>query len=433
MISRFRLAFALALTLPCIAARAQMLPPDQTLLPFTRYMAVRERMIVGFDTPGVRVGSFTLKPTLDVTGNYNDNAFALQNPRIGAGYVAISPGVQLQSNFSNRSLDLNVSSEIDRFFTHTSENTESVNVSAYGTQDLGSSTRVRGIVRYNQQRESRESENSFSLTERPIRYEQETGAIGLSHRFARVLISGDAGVTRSHFFDARRLLQNQLTPSPLDPLLSEQYRNNDNLELKLRAEIAQSQALSYFAQVTRDATSYDRDLQFGFGRESKNYEVLGGVRFELPVLARGEIGIGYQDSSYRGAQFSRSSGLAVNSTVMFFPTQLLTVTVDVRRAANNAGLTNAASYVQLSGGAHVDYELLRTLILGAGVQLERDTFNGIDRRDARVGFNGTVDWRFTPRLWLRGGYDRLDLSSNGIKRYNSFVRNRFTLGIGIRL
>lgn len=431
MIKRFWLAFALSLTLPGVAARAQMLPPDQTLLPFTRYMAVRERMIVGFDTPGVRVGSFTLRPTLDVTANYNDNAFALQNPRIGAGYVAITPAAQLQSNWSSRSLALDASAEIDRFLTHTSENTETVNTSAYGTQQLGSNTLVRAIVRYNEQRESRESENSFSLTERPVRYEQETGAFGLSHRFARVLISGNAGVTRSHFFDARRLI-NGLTPSPLDPLFGQQYRNNDNFELKLRAEVAQSQALSYFAQITRDATSYDRDPQFGFGRESKNYEVLGGVRFELPVLARGEVGIGYQDSSYRGAQFSRSSGLAVNSTVMFFPTQLLTVTVDVRRAANNGSLTNANSYVQLSGGAHIDYELLRTLILGAGVQLERDTFNGVDRRDGRVGFNGTVDWRLTPRLWLRGAYDRLDLSSNGIARYNSFVRNRFTLGIGIR-
>ncbi len=432
MTKRLLLAFATSLTLTSVAACAQMLPPDQTLLPFTRYMAVRERMILGFDTPGVQVGSFTLRPTLDLTGDYNDNAFALQSPRIGAGYVAITPAAQLQSNLSNRSITLGASAEFDRFFTHTSENTETVNTSAYGTQELGSNTIVRAIVRYNEQRESRESENSFSLTERPVRYEQETGAIGLSHRFASVLISGDAGVTRSHVFDARQL-PNNLIALPTDPLVSEQYRNNDNFELKLRAEVAQSQALSYFAQVTRDATSYDRDPQFGFGRESKNYEVLGGVRFELPVLARGEIGIGYQDSSYRGTKFSRSSGLAVNSTVMFFPTQLLTVTVDVRRAANNAGLTNASSYVQRSGGAHIDYELLRTLIFGAGVQFERDRFNGIDRRDGRLGFNGTVDWRFTPRLWLRGAYDRLDLSSNGVDRYNSFVRNRFTLGIGVRL
>ncbi len=416
-----------------VAAHAQMLPPDQTLLPFNRYVAVRDRTLTGYDTPGVRVGGFTLRPSLDVTANYNDNAFADDRLRVADGYLGLSPSATLQSNFSTGSVAVNANSEIDRFFTHPSENSETVNVSTYGTKDIGASTLVRGIARYEQSRESRESQNAFALTVRPIRYETETGAVGLSHTFTHILVSGSAGVTRSHFFNGKLKLNGQL--------FDQQYRNNDQFELRLRTEVAQSQALSYFAQVTRDTTSYQPDRVQGFSRESKGYEVLGGVRFELPVLARGEIGVGYLNSSYRDAHFNTFSGLAVDGRLMLFPTQLMTYTITARRSVSNSGLQNSASYVSLLGGVRVDYELLRTLILGAGVDLERDTFNGfninnrrgVDRRDGRVMVDATADWRFTPRLWLRTRYDRADVSSDGIDRYKSFVRNRFTIGVGLRI
>lgn len=412
-----------------VAAHAQMLPPDQTLVPFQRNVAVRDRMFAGFEAPGIRVGGFSLRPSLDVTANYNDNAFASDDygpapqPKVADGYLAVSPSASLVSNFSTGSVSLNASGEVDRFFTHPAENRESVVGSAYATKDVGTGTRLRGIVRYDQQRESRESQNAFRLTDRPIRYEQETGAFGVSQTFNHLLISANAGVTRSHFFDG----------TIGGVRFDQQYRNNDQFELKLRTEFAQSQALSYFAQVTRDATSYNPDVINHVDRETKNYEVLGGVRFELPVLARGEIGVGYLNSSSRDARFRTFSGLAVNGQLMFFPTQLMTYTVTARRSVNDAGLVNSANYVALSGGARVDYELLRTLILGAGVDLERDTFNGLNRRDGRVMIDATADWRFTPRFWLRTRYDRADVSSNGLDRYKSFVRNRVTVGVGIRI
>lgn len=424
-----RLLFAAPMLAASVVARAQMLPPDQTLVPFTRYVAVRERMLMGYDATGIRVGGFNLRPAVDVSTNYNDNAFAndeysrIPQPRIVDGYLSVAPSAQLQSNFSTGSVSINASGEIDRFFTYPSENTESVNTSVYGTKDIGASTRVRGIVRYDQERESRESQNAFAPTDRRIRFETETGAVGISHTFSNVLVSGSAGVTRAHYFNG----------TIKGVMFDQQYRNDDNFELRLRTEVAQSQALSYFAQVTRDATSYDPDRALGFARESKNYEVLGGVRFELPVLARGEIGIGYLNSSYRDARFRTFSGLAIDGRLMFFPSQLTTVTLTGRRSVSDAGVVQAASYIALTGGVRVDHELLRTLILGAGVDLERDTFNGFDRRDGRLTIDATADWRFTPRLWLRTRYDRAGVSSDGVDRYKSFVRNRVTIGVGFRI
>ena len=195
--------------------------------------------------------------------------------------------------------------------------------------------------------------------------------------------------------------------------------------LRVRAEVAQSPSLAYFAQATQEWIDYRVG---GRGRGTKNLELLGGVRFELPIRARGEIGVGYVHAKFDGAATS-FSGVAVNSKVIFFPTELLTVTVNAQRSVNDAGTPNLSGYVSLSGGAQADYELLRNLILGANIQFERDTFNGLDRRDRRAGGGASVEFRSRGGWALRASYDILDLSSTGAARGKSFMRNRALLGL----
>jgi len=406
------------------AAEAQMLPPDDSLVRFGRYVAVRERQIPGYEASGVPVGSFTLYPSLAVSGEYNDNVYALGSGKVDDAFVRFEPAAQLQSNWTRRSLNLSASGQIDRYLHQTSENEADVNLSAYGIQEIGSGTRIRLIGRYQEARESRESQNAFVLTDRPIRYEAATAALGLSQRFASILVSGEAGITRSTYFDGT--LRDGGT-------LDQTYRDNDLKRLRLRTEIAQSPSLAYFAQVTYDITDYRRSATEDFDRNSRSYELLGGVRFELPVLARGEVGIGYVNTDYHGAQFRSFSGLAVRSKVVLFPTQLTTVTLTAQRSVEDAGIPQSSGYVALSGGVQVDHELLRSLVLGANVQLERDSFNGIDRHDGRVGVGANAEYKLKRGLSLRVGYDRLDLSSHGADRYKSFTRDRVLVGVGLRI
>lgn len=404
------------------AAQAQMLPPDESLLRFGRYVAVRDRVIPGYEQAGIPLGSFTLRPSIDVSGEYNDNIFTLPADKVGDTFIRIAPSAQLQSNWSRRSLTLTADAQIDRYANHSSENEADVDLSAYGIQELGAGTRVRLIGRFHDARESRESENAFTLTERPVRYRTETGGIGLSQRFANVLISGEAGITHSNYFDAR------LTDgTPVD----QDYRDNDLKRVRARAEILQSPALAYFAQATYDWTDYRLQSAAGLDRNSRAYELLGGVRFELPVLMRGELGVGYVHADYQGVQFRSFSGLAINSKILFFPTQLTTVTVTAQRSVEDAGIPTSSGYVVLNGGVQIDHELLRSLILSAKAQVERDTFNGIDRRDRRIAFGASADYRLNRTMSLRLSYDRLDLSSSGADRYKAFTRNRVLLGLGL--
>lgn len=398
------------------SARAQLLPPADSLVQFNRYTAVRDRVTPGYAPVDIALGSFTLSPALDVSGEYNDNIFALETPRVGDEFIDIAPSALLQRNSDDRLLSLNASGHLDRYATHPSENTEEVDVAGYGTQQLGKGTKLRIIARYHQDRESRESQNAYVLTQRPIRYETSTAALGVTQRLASVLLSGEAGFQRAHYFNAALF-----NGTPLD----QQFRDNDLKTVRLRAEVAQSPSLAYFAQATQAWVDY---RVAGPGSGTRNLELLGGVRFELPIRARGEIGVGYVHASFDSAVRS-FSGVAVNTSVTFFPTELLTVTVTGQRSVNDAGTPNASGYVALSGGVQADYELLRNLIFGANVAYERDTFNGFDRRDRRAAGGANVEYRSSGGWALRASYDVLDLASTGTARYKSFSRNRALVGL----
>lgn len=403
-------------------AMAQFLPPEESVR-FTRYVPVRERQIPGYEAVGLPVGSFTLFPALDVSANATDNVFA-QSDRVSDVFARVAPSARLASNWAGRSLNLSADAIVDRYAKRTTENVAAANLSAYAVQEFAGELRLRLLGRFHADRESRESQNAFAFTVRPVKFNETIVAGGLSKRFGIVQVAGEAGYQRFGFDDARLRSGG---------ILDQDYRDGHVTAVRGRLDLIQSSALAYFVQGTNSRSSYAQRNPSGARRGADTTEILAGARFELPILARGEIGVGYISSTYRDAKFRRFSGLAVNSRVTFFPTQLTTVTVNALRSVNDAGTPDSSNYVSLLGGIQVDHELLRALILSANIQFQRDTFNGSDRRDERVLLGASAEYRVTRVLSLRAAFDRLDLSSDGAARYKSFTRDRASLGVGVRM
>ena len=109
------------------------------------------------------------------------------------------------------------------------------------------------------------------------------------------------------------------------------------------------------------------------------------------------------------------------------------MTVSAQRAVNDAGTPDSTGYIATTGGIQVDHELLRNLVLGAGIQYEHDNFNGVDRRDRRFGATASAEYRIGRSLWLRADYDMIDLKSHGTESFRSFNRNRASIGIRYRV
>lgn len=419
----FRLSAATAALLAAVPASAQILPPDEGER-YLRTTAVRDRQVPGYDAPGLPVGVFTLSPSLMVDANYTDNLFATEDDTTDDAFLRVAPSLRLQTDGRTRSLNVSADASFDRHLRRSSENVDAVSLSAYGTQELPGDLRLRGIARFRVDRESRESQNAFAFTRRPVNYRAGGGGVGVSKRVNKWMLAVEGGLERVDFDDA------QFTGGGV---LDQDYRDGSVRQVLGRIDFLLSPAVAQFVRVTHNSSVYAQRSPLGIRRGAETTEALAGARFELPVLARGEIGIGYIQSSFRDGRERHFSGLAVNTHVTFFPTQLTNVTVSAVRSVNDAGTPESSTYVATVGGIQVDHELYRSLILGAGAQYERDRFNGADRSDRRIAVNATADYRLNPWLSLRLSYDRLDLSSHGTERYKSFTRNRGMIGLGVRI
>lgn len=414
----------LAPLLTASGVRAQLLlPPQQGVLKGDRHVSVRERPHPELTPQGVRLGTFKLSPSLGVAGLYDDNVRATEVDAIDDFSTRITPQLQLQSDWEPNSLSLRLGSVIERFAKLESENRNDLEAAADGTFSITRETSLRFAGRWQRQRESRQSQDIFVQTRRPIQYRTTGAGVGLSHLAGDLFLTGDATIVRYDFDDAHLM-----DGAPID----QDFRDSVLIRLRGRAEYAQSPSVAFFGQVTHDQREYRARVSGAPGRDSNGVELLAGVRFEPNLLARGEIGIGYLTRNYRSPTFTDFSGFAINSKVELFPSELTTVTVTGSREANDSGIPGTSGYITTLGSIQVDHELLRSLILSASTQYQTDRFNGVDRRDKRWGARAVADYRMNKNISLRLSYDHLQLLSDGVDRYKAFNDNRFLLGVTLR-
>jgi hypothetical protein len=295
---------------PVTAARAQVVPPPGPLLT-ERYTAVRDRRHPETEAPGIALGGFILWPSFGVAGIYDDNVLATEVAKRDDLAIRLSPQLQFQSNWGgNDRVGLRLAAQVERYAKLTTENGVDLDAATDGAVAISRSTTVRFAARWQSQRESRQSQDVFVQTQKPVRFSTAGFGLGLSHNPGRIALSGEASVQRFDYKDARAT-----DGTPID----EDFRDSDLVRLRGRISYSQSPALGWFGQVTYDQRLYQHQAPGATQRDSEGFEILGGAVFEPAMLLRGEIGVGYLTHRYQSPAFGNFSGFAVNGKLLFSP------------------------------------------------------------------------------------------------------------------
>jgi len=411
------------------ACAQELLPQTDNLVTFSRSISVQQRPQKGYEARGVSVGAIKIQPQLTFEPRFTDNVYSTTSNRKSETYFRLSPQLQASLQTDQTVVTLQAAGDIERHPTFSSENQENVSTSGFAVRSIGRSTKLSAGFQYENGSIDRESQQAFALTVRPFRFRTKSYAVGLSQRFSRVLVSAQAGITSFDYGNG------QLADGTI---VDQSFNDRERRRIQARAEVKQSESLAYFLQTTYDDTSYTRPTDTFLDRSSNRIKILAGTRFELPILARGEVAIGYTKSQSKGSIFRNFSGLAISSNATFFPSQLTNVTVDLRREVRDAGIRQSSGYVAFVSSVRIDHELLRSLILSGQVQYEKDSFNNIDRDDRRLTYLLSGGYRMNRNVTLRLTFERIDFISRGIDRNISnikptFARDRVNLQILLRI
>jgi len=281
-----------------------------------------------------------------------------------------------------------------------------------GRADIGSDTAVTGLAGIAHEREPR-TDPDATLIGPPVEYDRTDLSVGVQHTFNRWRVSA---IAERHEYDYDS---------------AQSFRDYDENALTGRIEAAISPRLGIFGQVTGDHRDYSDPLSTGLSSDGRTYLV--GADIHLTDLMQGQIAIGQFTRDYDNGV--NEEGLAADANLEWYLTRLTTLSINAHRNTEaTIGATTVAPYIETRFGGRIDHELLRNVILTAGVESgKREYQDGIDRTDDYTFADVGADYLLNRRVALRARLRHAEVNSSGADAYRDFEVNSLTLGIAFRL
>ena len=371
-----------------VAMAAGMLPPPAGGQEPERGVTVQERPRPDYHALGLRVGGFLVFPSIGTQLRHDDNIYRADEGETGDSVASLRPSVRAASQWSNHELVLEAAAEADRYRRLRNENSTDWFAQAAGRLDVTRRTHVRSDLRLERGHEDR-GDPSAAAGAQPGTWVRGVAGVGASHRLNRLGFDAEARLVDLAYHAA---------PS--------KRRDRREFEVSVRAGYQLVSEYEAFVRAIRRDRRYDRRPR-RYDRDSEGWELVAGTALDLGGIISGEVFAGYLAQSYDDPALRRIEGWTFGGSVDWNLTPLTTVSGLVRRSAEESVLA-ASGFLATHAEVRADHELLRNLLLRAGVQLTRNDYEaaagaaGRNDEILRVSAGGT--WLVNRRIHVDFGY-----------------------------
>lgn len=379
---------------------------DASMYQRDRYTAVTDRYQEAFDPPPVRLGSFILGSQLDLGVEADDNVFASADNAESDVVFRIAPRANLTSDWSRHQVGATLNVDHREYSDFGSESATNLRGELRGRLDIARDLRVNGAVFASDQTEERRSIANLAIYEEPVQFQTLGGRVGAQFTRDRLRLNATVETLDYSYDDVA------LVGGGTESLSERDYTYQ---RARARVSYAISPDLALYGQGEVNARDYEQDIASINGPESRDaegYALQVGADFELPSLIRGDVAIGYLEDNKDSDVFADVSGLSVEATLQWFPTQLTTVTFDAGREVIDPGLAIAGSATATDFGVRVDHELYRNWLLFGSAGLRQREYEDIDRDDDRLDLRLGATWKLNRRFHIDGYVERFDRDSS---------------------
>ncbi|KKC27773.1 outer membrane beta-barrel protein [Sphingomonas sp. SRS2] len=401
------------------AVQAQEVPP---------HVGVADRARPAFDALGIRTGSLLVFPAITGRLEYDDNVLASSAGKRGDSVFYVEPEVRVRSDFSRHAFDTRVYYRRSFHNKLSGEDSSEYGVTGRGVVDVTRRTRIRAGAAFEHNAENRASLSSFTGSRTPVKYDRFAGSLGLEQEVGDFILLGRGEYRRISYDDA---------VDPLGNVIDLEFRN-----LKVRTATGQ---ISYrlrsgttaFVRAQAERRLYDlRPGDPGFDpftstdRSGKGLRAEAGLGVELTSLIYGNVRLGYLRQKYDDAALRDVSGLSYGADILWNVTPLTSFRLTADRSVDETSSQTTAGNLRSEFTGKVDHELLRYVILSAGVRYARISPAGPTAKSREVEANLGVRYLMNRYMELRGGYayEKRSSATNVIR----FSSNRVFVGLTLK-
>lgn len=337
----------------------------------------------GTEALGTPVGTFLVYPSLTGATEYVDNVFATKTDKVDDVIFTVTPEVDIKSDWDLHSLEFLASATAKQHVDQTDENTLEYRFLSFGRVDIVEDTFATlsaGISRFF---EERGSPDDVFGTE-PTAFTTVGGAAGLSHRFNRVWTELNAAVTSLTYDDVEAAGGGTINNSDRDRL---EYASSARLGYDFNPDIGA------FVEGSFKLANYSEPLDDnGFDRDSYDYGLAVGMKFDITELLFGDFFVGATRSEFDDPRFAGQTTFDLGSNLTWNVTPLTTATLSASRTWEATTVAGASSALTTNAGLIVDHSLLDTVTLTAFLDYTRESFEEINRVDETFSMGPGVSY-----------------------------------------
>lgn len=360
---------------------------------------VRMRQHPGYESVGIRAGSWMVYPSMTMGGLYDSNVFASNFDKRSDVALVVAPTVRAHTLWERHEVDLQASAR--SYFYRENPGLDQNNISLQGRSRIDI-THDRAILSRFEAAHLNIDVGTLSSPAgavQPTPYDLLSGDVAYRQEFNRLTASFGAraqsynyGTTRSQ--DGRTIRQDN--------------RDGQIYALYGRADYAVSPKLGFFGA----AEGNQRDLR-GTPTQSlssEGYRTIGGAVIQLSPVIMSEFGAGYSSQRFDSSRFGTAAGPTYRMMMIWSPTRLIDVWFKAEQLMTQISDTSTTSVRARAFQLGIDYELLRNVIVSTSAMHENDKFVGQVRDDNVLSTRAEV--RYLPNRFstisLRHNYTQRD-------------------------
>lgn len=418
---------ALMASLPVAAlgqGSAPVMVPDLTLPAFAQEkISVVDRAHPEYDEVGYQFGPYILKPTISAAESVDSNILGSSSFERSDFITTIKPTISLDSDWASDAVGFYAEGDVAQYARYTSENVGNLIVRGDGRWDVDRGQTLTINAGYQVQHEDRYSPESQAAVSQagggtyakyPTEYSLTNGGLTYVYSPSRLGFEVQATVNKYDYTNE---------PTLNGGLAIENDRSR--VEYAITPRVSYELIPGYQAFVEGWANRHEYDSTFDatpehLKRSSTGYAVATGTQINLGDLLSGEVYVGYQNQDYDDRRLSANSGVYLGASVLWNVTALTSLRFTASRSVQETILVGSSGFWDTELNATVEHELLRNIILTAGVSYGINEYQGIARDDSTISGNFGGRWKLTQiySIGLSGVIQHRSSNLDG----NSFTR-----------
>jgi len=296
---------------------------------------------------GITMGAFTLYPSLELLGGYDNNVFATTSPTTGSLFTVVRPQLELRSEWLNHSVRLLATGGFGFYASAPTQNFQNYGLIADGRFDIRENMYVTGKIGVVRNTEALGTPD-VSFAQAPTVVDSIPVEVSFYQRFNRFFYQLTGAAVKYTYYDYSTITEAGLPGTS---------RDMTSYEERIRLGYEINDETSLYISPGLNQRVYDQFINAaGQQRDSRSWFVNLGAITKLGPKSQLEGFIGYQSLSYiidgttTGAYTFGLSGSWNGYEPLVLRPQFL-------RSINESALSNYQNYVSTTLGVDFTYEV----------------------------------------------------------------------------